>query len=382
MASRITPVITGRGWITALGSGIEPVMDRLLAGDTGISPARRIDASGLRNDHCGEVAASVPDEPRERIAVLLRQAVTNALDDAGLDAAQFNERGAIVLATSFGTIFHNADGPVALDDVLGETLRAIGLTIEPIVISAACSSSTEALGLGHDLIAPGRCDRVLAIGVDVVDRYKMAGHSSLSTMSPDTCRPFDVAANGTILGEGAAAMILEAPAAVAQRGGTSLGRLLGVASTTDTAGATSPDPDGTGAIRVLTEALSRAGRTAADVGYVNAHGSGTPVNDAMEIKAFTRVFGEAGPLVSSTKSAFGHTLGATGLMEAIVALEALRRRCAPPTVGLVTPADAANDLHLVRGRSERIATDRTCALSVTYGFGGANSALVLNVGGL
>jgi len=221
---------------------------------------------------------------------------------------------------------------------------------------------------------------VIAVGVDILDRYKMAGHSSLSTMSPDQCRPFDVAGNGTILGEGAAAVVLEAPAYAEGRGAPQRGRLSGVASTTDTSGATSPDPEGGGATRVLVQALARAGRVANDVAYVNAHGSGTPVNDAMEAKAFARVFQRGGPPVSSTKPAFGHTLGATGIIEAVVALEALRRKRVPPTVGLADIAPEADGLLLVQGTAIALPVDAPCAISVTYGFGGANTALVVELG--
>ncbi|MCO5059157.1 MAG: hypothetical protein M9905_15040 [Rhizobiaceae bacterium] len=382
MGDRLVPIISGRSWVTALGDGIEPVMDRLVHGDTGIAPSRRVDAAGLRNDRCGEVDLSFPDEPRARLRALTARVVADALGDAGLDSGSLDPDCVIVIGTSFGNVFHNEDGPVALDEVLSEALRDLGIVREPIVLSAACSSSTEALGLAYDLISLGHCDsQVIAVGVDVIDRYKMAGHSSLSTMSPDVCRPFDAEANGTILGEGAAAMVLEAAASAERRDAPRRGCLAGVSSTTDTAGATSPDPDGVGAVRVLLQALASAGRGPAEVAYVNAHGSGTPVNDAMEVKAFRQVFGGAGSLVSSTKSAFGHTLGATGIMEAIVALESLRRGIAPPTVGLSRAAEEPAGLDLVMGKGRAMRPDAPCAMSVTYGFGGANAAIVLELGG-
>lgn len=380
MGDRLVPIISGRAWITALGHGIEPVMDRLAKGEAGITPSRRVDAAGMRNDQCGEVDLSFPSEPRARIKALTVQAVADALSDAGLDAAQLAPDCVFVIGTSFGDVFHNEDGPVALDEVLSEALRDLGVVREPVVLSAACSSSTEALGLAYDLISLGHCDsQVVTVGVDVIDRYKIAGHSSLSTMSPDVCRPFDARANGTILGEGAAAMILETAASVERRAAPRRGCLTGVSSTTDTVGATSPDPDGAGAVRVLLQALACAKRNPAEVAYVNAHGSGTPVNDAMEIKALRHVFGPSGSLVSSTKSAFGHTLGATGIMEAIVALESLRRGAAPPTVGLSRAAEEPPGINLVMGRAEAIRTDAPCAMSVTYGFGGANAAVVLEL---
>lgn len=358
-------------------------MDRLTLGEAGIAPSRRIDTAGLRNDRCGEVDPSLPEDPRVRIQIMTRTVIEDALSDAGLGVDSLAPDCFFVIGTSFGDVFHNADGPIALDDVICETLRGMGVVRDPIVISAACSSSTEALGLGHDLISLGRCkSQIVVVGVDAIDRYKMAGHSSLSTMSPDTCRPFDIDANGTLLGEGAAAMVLETADFAKRRSAPRRGRLTGVASTTDTAGATNPDPEGVGATRVLVQALVRAGRGAGQVAYINAHGSGTPVNDAMEIKAFNRVFGGSGCLVSSTKSAFGHTLGATGLMEAIVALEALRRGMAPPTAGLSTAVNEASDLGLIIGSARALRPDAPCAMSVTYGFGGANAAVVLELGGV
>lgn len=378
MIENIIPVVTGLGLVSALGRDLELVFGRLYAGDSGIKPNADTDYSVYRNTRMGIAEGEFPAFADARVTAMLETALCDALADAGLDPTLL-QHGAAVIGVSFGSIFHNADGPVALDAAVDQAFAAAGIALLPHVVSAACSSSSEAIAMAYDMIVQGEAQLVIAGGVDVIDRYKVAGHSSLSTLSPTTCRPFDIAADGTILGEGAAILIIEHPAHALARHAAVRARLAGVAANTDTNTLTSPDETGTGAARLIVDALRRAGCAPDAVAYVNAHGSGTPVNDAMEAAAFAAVFtpapGRPGPKISSTKSVFGHTLGATGAVEAIVAIETLARRIAPATYGLANAHACWSDADLVRDRPDALGAG-DCAMSVTYGFGGANVALV------
>lgn len=374
----LVPVVTGMGLTSALGSGADAVFARLCAGDCGIRLNPDPAYSAYRNSRMGIAGGAFPEEAGERVTALLGAALREALADAGIhtgiDTAS-TEGAAAAIGVSFGSLFHNESGPVALDAVVDHAFPQAGLALLPHVLSAACSSSSEAIAMAYDMIVQGEADLVIAGGVDVVDRYKVAGHSSLSTLSPSVCRPFDQDADGTLLGEGAAVLVIEHPVRAVARRARVHARLAGVAANTDTNTPTSPDQTGAGAARVIADALRRAGRTADAVAYVNAHGSGTPVNDAMEAVAFAPALGSPGPKISSTKSAFGHTLGATGALEAIVAIQALVHRTAPATYGLQRVHESWGNAALVQDGPQPLDSG-DCALSVTYGFGGANVALL------
>jgi 3-oxoacyl-[acyl-carrier-protein] synthase II len=202
-----------------------------------------------------------------------------------------------------------------------------------------------------------------------------AGFNALHAISPTPCRPFDRARNGLSLGEGAAVLILERAADAAARGARVHAALLDYGTSADAHHLTAPHPDGTGAILAMRRALARAGVAPAAVDYVNAHGTGTPLNDAAEIKAVRAVFGAAaGTLaISSTKAALGHTLGAAGAIEALATIIAVRDGFLPPTVGLEEPEDP--DLDFVPRQSRPAAL--RLALSNSYGFGGNNTSLVI-----
>lgn len=375
MSGPIVPVVTGIGLLSALGDAPDAVFARLCAGHSGVRANPDPRYAGYRNTRMGLVEGDYPDAAAARVTALLGAALAAALADAGLAPDAPLAGAAAVVGASFGAIFHNEDGPVALDGAIDAAFAASGLALLPHVLSAACSSSSEAIAMAYDMIVQGDAELVIAGGVDVIDRYKVAGHSSLSTLSPTTCRPFDAGADGTVLGEGAALLVIEHPRRAAARGARVHARLAGVAANTDTHSPTSPDESGAGAARVVADALRRAGCTPAALAYVNAHGSGTPVNDRMEAAAFAAAFGGAAPRISSTKSAFGHTLGATGAIEAIVAIAALRHGMAPPTHGLTRPDPGWDGADLVRGAPRPLGPGGH-ALSVTYGFGGANVALV------
>ncbi len=224
--------------------------------------------------------------------------------------------------------------------------------------------------MGAELIRAGAARRAVCGGVDVLTLTKRLAHSSLGSMSPTLLRAFDLRHDGTLLGEGAGFLVLEAASA-----GRPLAFLRGVGSANDAAGMTTPDATGLGARLALQRSLADAGLAAEDIDVLNAHGSGTPLNDATEAVAFRHVFGAVArrPLVFATKGNFGHSLGATGALEAIAVLLALRTGRVPPIAGLAQP-DPQMDLPLAQGQA--VACAARFGLSVTLGFGGFDTSLV------
>jgi 3-oxoacyl-[acyl-carrier-protein] synthase II len=244
----------------------------------------------------------------------------------------------------------------------------------------ACSASAQAIGESLDLIRAGRVDVVVCGGAEApITRVGVAGFAAmkaLSTRNDDpegASRPFDAGRDGFVMGEGAAALILEERERALGRGAPILAELLGYGATSDAYHMTLPHPDGEGAVRAMRDALADAGLTPADVGYINAHGTSTPPNDRIETAALKQVFGDKVPPVSSTKSMTGHTLGAAGALEAVVCVLALNDQTLPPTINQET-ADPDCDLDYV-ANSARPAHFRT-ALTNSFGFGGHNASLV------
>lgn len=362
--------ITGMAWRTALGAELDDVWQALLSGASGARPVPS--AHPLRND----LAAALPDLPaddhRERQRVLGSRTLLAALDSAGLDST--DPRLRLVAGTSYGP---HLDAPAeSLGRWADEITTTLGMPQAPLTVGTACSAGSDAIALGAALIAEGAEEICVVGGVDVLTPAKRLGHSALGTMSPTRLRAFDTEHDGTILGEGAAFLVLESARSAQARDARVYGRLTGTGSANDAMGATAPDPSGDTVVRAIDTALRAAGRDAGEVAVLNAHGSGTPVNDDVECHSFRRAFrpGADGPVVFATKGAFGHTLGATGALEAVAVLLALRDHRVPPVVGLAEPMPDF-PLRLPVGEAMDFAGD--IGLSVTLGFGGFNTCLVL-----
>ncbi len=381
MTAARQPAVTGLGLRTCLGHDEASLWRRLVAGESGIGPIRSFDAARCNTTAAGEIAEGLPREGQSRMAALFEGALAATLANAGLRAADLSaRRTVVVVGSSFGAIFHAEGEPIELDQYVPGALARLGLNVPFLSVSSACSSGSDAIALGADLVEFGDYEVALCGGVDILDLYKMVGHSALGTLSPTGCRPFSANGDGTALGEGAAFFLLERCADARARGAQVRALLVGRAATTDTNTITSPDLTGAGAIRAIGATLARAGRAADAIAYVNAHGSGTPVNDAMEARVYQELFAARRPLLSSTKGAFGHTLGATGAIEAAVTVLALEHGCAPPTAHLVEVHDEWRSANLVRPGDEAATLQPGgLGLSVTYGFGGANVALLFEL---
>jgi 3-oxoacyl-[acyl-carrier-protein] synthase II len=365
--------VTGVAWTTALGDGLGEVWQRLLAGEDGFvelpSPHR------LRN----VLAAVVPPfdgEPAARLRRMAVETVGRALAHAGWAAGGADTR--LVLGTSLGAYLDDErEREAPLHTWADEVARAVGTHSSPISLSTACSSGSDAILVGAELIRVGLAEVCVCGGVDVLTPSKRLAHSALSTLSPTRPRAYDQRHDGMLLGEGAGFLVLESMAHARARSAPLLALLRGVGSANDAASMTSPDPSAAGARLAMERSLQDAGLAPSEIGLINGHGSATPVNDRAEREAFRAIFkaGE-GPLVFATKGSFGHSLGATGAIEAISLILGLREQLAPPIAGLEQP-DPDFPLPLTVGRVVR--HQARFGLSLTLGFGGFDTSLVFEV---
>lgn len=250
----------------------------------------------------------------------------------------------------------------------------LGFSGASTILSNACAGGANAIGHASDLIRAGMADIVLTGGYDPLCELVFCGFDSLQSLAPDLCRPFDLHRNGLMLGEGAGFLVLERESHAIRRGASVRGIFAGYGHSTDTFHLTQPAADGAPLERAMRTALARAGLSPKHVGYINAHGTGTPFNDRAEANAFSRVFGEdlAGIKLSSTKAAIGHTLGAAGSLEAIFCLQSLQTGQIPPQLHTTNPEPLVASILAHPGDT----LARKAALSVNLGFGGSNAALL------
>ena len=388
-------VVSGLGVVSPYGAGAKTFWAGLATGECAIRPLTVIDAEGFRSRIGAEVPASVVaalgvSRRRSRADRLALAAAREALADADLSPADRADMALFVGAVGGGMLEGEAwycdvaqSGgpspqigalrsilPVSHAEILGWQLR-LGGPRETVVM--ACASGAASIALGADLIRAGDVPLALAGGVDALTRICFMGFNALKLLDPEPCRPFDRGRRGMSIGEAAAFLVLEDAAHCHARGGRVLGELLGAGMTADAYHITSPHPEGEGMIRAMNGALAAAGREPADIGYVNAHGTGTQQNDRVEALALARVFGEGRVLVSSTKSLIGHTMAAAGSVEAAATLLALQHGLVPPTANLRDPdPDVPFDCVPETARS----VEMTAALSNSFGFGGQNVSLI------
>jgi 3-oxoacyl-[acyl-carrier-protein] synthase II len=240
----------------------------------------------------------------------------------------------------------------------------------------ACSSGATAIGFARDLIVQEAASVIIAGGVEPLSRTTYATFNALQALDPQYCKPFDRKRRGLSLGEGAAFLILETLSHALGRKARIHGEILGYGISCDSYHMTAPDPTGSGAVRSMRAALRDAGLSPTSVDYINAHGTATPTNDAMEVRAIQEVFGkDAGRIaISSIKSMTGHTLGASGALAAVASLIAIRDGFVPPTIHHETP-DPGWDLDFVPNRA-RTAGLHTVLINA-FAFGGNNTSLLL-----
>jgi 3-oxoacyl-[acyl-carrier-protein] synthase II len=397
-------VVTGMGAVTPLGDDFPTSWNALIAGRDARAPLTLFDTSGCRCHHAA--SANLPSLPGlaakktrrfPRASRLAIPAVREALASAGL----LDGDGRSTLRELPFSVSTTAGGMAFGEDFLRRVLagkrshlfsqvsrylpqqqvldiqQALGFAGPSIILANACASGANAIGHATDLISTGAAECVLTGGFEALTELVFAGFDCLQATSTGRCRPFDVNRSGLLLGEAAAFLVLESLDHAQRRGARPLCHLTGYAHTTDFFHLTQPQPDGAALIKVMGDAAKQAGATPAQIGYINAHGTATPVNDGTEAKAYAAFLGGApgSTRISSTKAAIGHTLGAAGAIEALFAIEALRTGRLPPQLNLETPIP---EIVSALVGSEESSTDMRAVMSVNLGFGGSNAALVFS----
>lgn len=390
--------VTGIGMVTALGRGSKICFDRLVRGHRAISEMRALAAhhpqpflgAEIPPECTTDVSVEATFHNWSRAETLAIVAAREAIEQSGLQ----NERISLVLGSTAGGI-RDAEGAVeevgidqseqhdagqqlilrSLGSTAVRVAAGLQLSRQTIALCSACSSGSAAIVQAAQWLTSGQQSAVLAGGVDALSHLTTIGFSAIGAMANQACRPFDIERSGLNLGEGAGFLVLETEAAARARGRSVLAVLSGWSLGSEAYHLTHPEPSASTATWLLREALKRAGLDPKQIDYVNAHGTGTLQNDAMEARALGEVFGDgAGQiLVSSCKGQIGHTLGASGAIEAAVTVMAIERGIAPPTAGLVHPLQVAG-LEYVTGEGK--ACDIHAAISTSFGFGGAGAVLV------
>jgi 3-oxoacyl-[acyl-carrier-protein] synthase II len=407
-------VVTGTGLLTALATGTEKNWQALLAGRSGIGPITRFDASGLNARIAGEVKDFEPGQFMDRrearrmdlFAQYSMAAAEMAMQESGLPIGADKphgyapERVGVVVGSGIGGLSsleeqHRKGLERGFDRISPFFILQMIINMAPGNISirygckgpnwspvSACATSAHAIGEAWKSIRYGETDACIAGGAEsAVTPLSIGGFSvmkALSTRNDDPAaasRPFDKDRDGFVMGEGAGLLVLEELEHAKKRGAPILAELVGYGANSDAHHQTAPAPEGEGAVRCMRLALASASMNPEEVGYINAHGTSTPYNDANESKAIKAVFGEHARklAISSTKSMTGHMLGAAGGAEAVISVLALTRGILPPTINYTSP-DPECDLDYVPNQAREVRVD--VAMSNSFGFGGTNAVLV------
>lgn len=379
-------VVVEQNLVTALGAGIEACWAGLLSGRPAFSEVSRFSTKAF-NTH---IAALVPGLDGDKVESLVMQMLQPLLSPL---AGKLPEGTLVLLATTTGEVdllqrsllneksVQTCDGAGGgdesrLDVLLGKVQAILGISEPGQIISAACASSSAAVAQGASLISAGDRDSVIVVACDAVTEFVYAGFASLMALDPDGARPFDKGRKGLTVGEGAGFVWLMSEERARREGHTRQGVVAGWGLSCDANHMTGPSRDGDGLVRAMAQALKQAGLQAGDIGSVSAHGTGTPYNDAMEMKAFKQIFHDKPLPVYSVKGGMGHTMGLAGLAEMILALKSLAAQVVPPSSNLfdVDPEAAG----WVSATPVKV-PGMNAVLSTNSGFGGVNAALVLTL---
>lgn len=404
-------VVTGLGCVSPMGNNVNETWDALLAGRSGAGPITRFDASRHKTRFAAEVkgfdgvALFGVREARkmDRFTQLALAATLEAMGQSGLVINESNrDRVGIVIGTGIGgisTTLEQAEvlrerGPERLspflipmmiaDGAAGSIAIHIGARGPNMAITTACATGTNTLGEACEMIRRGAADIMLAGGAEAaITSLTMAGMNVMTALStrndaPEKAsRPFDKMRDGFLMGEGAGVVVLESLESALQRGAPILCEFAGYGTSDDAHHISAPAENGAGAAISMNLALEDAGLTPGQIGYINAHGTSTPLNDKSETAAIKTVFGEQAYNIpiSSTKSMTGHLLGASGSVEALVCAQVLRYNILPPTINYEVP-DPECDLDYVPNEARRVGPEHV--MSNSFGFGGHNATLILS----
>ena len=412
-------VITGIGLVTPIGASAEASWSNLLRGESGIKPVQNFDVTDLPAKIAGTISQSEDDqnsfrpddwlEPKEqrkidRFILLGLVAATQAVNDSGWAPKTEEEQAktGVIIGSGIGGLQQIYDNSIKLKEagprrispffipaalinlVSGHVSIKFGFKGPNHSVVTACSTGAHAIGDAARLVMLGDADVMVAGGAEAaVNRLGFAGFAAaraLSTNFNDTpteaSRPWDKDRDGFVMGEGAGIVVVEELEHAKRRGAQIYGELVGYGLSGDAHHITAPAENGDGAFRAMKNALERSNLVCADIDYINAHGTSTPLGDMIELNAVRRLFGTniSGVSMSSTKSSIGHLLGAAGSVEAIFSLLAMRDNVVPPTLNLNNPSEGCEDVNLVPHVAQEKKTD--AVLSNSFGFGGTNASLV------
>jgi 3-oxoacyl-[acyl-carrier-protein] synthase II len=405
MAEQRRVVITGLGAITPLGLTLDETWQGLLHARSGIGPTTLFDANDLPVRVAGEIkgfdATRYLDRKQvrrtSRTTHLAIAAATMALQDARLDVAKIDPHCiGVSLGAGVAGLDKTVEGVMSIADG-GTRVNPLGVVSSlanmPAALTAAqfnlqgpnattvtaCASGVQSVGEGAEMIRRGWADVMLAGGSDApILRIGILGFNAMGALAQrndaTACRPFDATRDGTILGEGGAALILEELSHAQQRGARIYAEVLGHATNLDTNNIVEPDMTGQSAAHTMRAAISRSGLQPDDISYIHAHGTATKANDIAETRGIKIVFGEKAPPVSSIKSMLGHTLGAAGAIGVAVSAKAITTGWIPPTTNYSTP-DPECDLNYVPNVARQV--DVSSVLINAFGFGGQNACIVI-----
>lgn len=393
-------VITGAGIVTALGLGWKLNAAGFRAGRRAFRPVKHFDVSRQRVKTAAEV-----DLPETLPSSHLNQRQLGRLDRAGkmllLAAQEAWQQAGWETADNLPLVLGTTAGGMTLGEAyyrqaVQQPLRhrrqatraihyqpqvqaqmvgdALGFSGPITIISNACASGGNAIGHAWDLIRSGQAERVVAGGYDALGELVFSGFDSLQALSLTVCRPFDAKRDGLALGEGAAVVNLETLESAQRRGAEILGELIGYGTSIDGHHLTQPQPQGNTTLSVMKQACTNAGVTPEEIDYINAHGTGTVLNDGSEAHAISAWAGRRAATlpVSSTKASIGHLLGGAGAVEAVICLMTLREQWLPPEIEFETPDPACQFPIVHQPQDARV----NAVLSNSFGFGGVNATLI------
>lgn len=405
--------ITGIGLVSPLGTGTQATWDGLMAGTSGIGPITRFDAGDYTSRIAGEVRDFEPEafldrkeiRKTDRFIQFALAASDLAVGDAGLVVDDTNaSRVGVIIGSGIGglpliedmhrILLERGPGRISpffipgliVNMAAGQVSIRFGARGPNSAPCTACTTGLHAIGDAFRLIQHGYADAMIAGGAEaVITPLAVGGFCAMRALSTRNdepqraSRPWDAERDGFVMGEGSGILVLEELEQAEARGATVYAEIVGYGMSGDAYHISAPHPEGVGAAQVMRVALEDAGVAAESIGYINAHGTSTPLGDLAEVRAIRNVFGEHADAlaVSSTKSATGHLLGAAGGLETGILALALHHRTLPPTLNLEQPSEGC-DLDFVPDTPR--AADLEYALTNSFGFGGTNGALILRRG--
>lgn len=403
-------VVTGIGLVTPLGIGVEETWSGIIAGKSGVGEITRFDTTNYDAKIAGEVKGFnaeefMPKKEAKRTETFIAFAIAAArmaMEDSGLKIDESNGHrvgvltgcglgGLSMLELTAHTVEHKGPhrvSPFFIPLIIGNMAPGMisiqfGAKGPNSSVATACAAGAHAIGDAYELIKYGKADAMISGGVEsVITRTGIAGFCAMKALSTRNdepqraSRPFDRDRDGFVMGEGCGMLILEALDHALARGAKIYAEMVGYGMSGDGYHMTSPPPDGDGAARCMQAAIDDAGIEKGEIGYINAHGTSTPINDLYETRAIKAVFGDLAKSVpiSSTKSMTGHLLGGSGGVETVFTALAITHGILPPTINLENPGEEC-DLDYIPNVARK--ADITYAMTNSFGFGGTNASLIL-----